>query len=692
MRAASRPYCAAMTAGPPVPGSGLLRSPLLAPLTVFALGAAVLGVFASGNAVALDLDVVRLAAWLAWPLSAAVLRDARPGHLLGAVVLVPGLLPPVLLVSALWETSTVPDVAEAARSAPHLAVVAATVLLVWVPLASWPGRLLDRAGRRIAALSLAVVAVALSAAALRAGPPGPAAPPTWLSSALEVVQRACLLAVLALSVLALSRLIRLRVGATGVERNRLDWFLAGSAGAALLVGATLLLPASALAVYVRSALVAAAPVALVALVLRSSVPPLDRALVRAALVSVAGAGLLLVHVTALWALGRTDLPDRRAAAGTVTALAALVLLPVYGSLRDRVLAAVIGSGHRPGQAMADLGRSVDATAEVDDAVAAALAAVASAVRSPLARLARVEEDAPAEAAVVPLSSGGVPLGRLVVLPRREGEGWGRRERALLEALAIPLASLLRAQQLTRELEHARGDAVAQRLDERRRLRRDLHDSVGPLLAGLGMQADALRRAAGPDDAQRWARVTDAARACRREIRRLVDEIEPDDVACEDLGAALADLVDGWRSATVESGLTLRLELPAVLPPLPPDLRLAAYRIAGEALANVAQHAAASSCTVRLAVDGTDLLLEVRDDGAGLTARRGATDRVGVGVRSMGERARAVGGSLDVGDAGVIGGRRPATGLAGPGGTCVRARFPLPVVLPQQQAAPGSRSP
>jgi signal transduction histidine kinase len=655
---------AAATA-PPQTRLAVLHSPLVVPLAVFSVALGALGALGNGNADAVDLDVVRLAGWLVWPLAAAVLLDARPGHLLGHVLVLPGLLPPVVLAAAAWQDGDLPQVARAVGELPHLTVTALVVLLVGVPLAFLPGRLDDPLGRRTGALALVLTAVTLAAAVLRAGPPGPAEPPGWFAGALDVVQVGCLLLVAPLIGLALVRQHRLRRSAAGVDRNRLDWFLAGGVVSGAVLAASPLLPGAALDVYVRAALVAAVPVGLVVLVLQRTVPPLDRVLVRTGLVTLAAAALASVYTVALLLLLRTDLPDRRAAAGTVTALVALALLPVYGSVRNRVLVAVVGHGHRPGPAMAALGRSVDAAAETDVALEAALSAVAAAVRSPSARLLEPAEDPPSGAAVLPLTASGTAVGRLAVLPRREGETWGRRERELLTVLATPVAQLVRAQRLSRELELARGDAVSQRLDERRRLRRDLHDGVGPLLAGLGLQADALRRAAGAEEAERLGRLTDAVRQCRREVRRLVDDLETEQDAVDDLVARLRELVDGWASATVERGLVLRLSVPDHLPPLPPDVRLAAYRITGEALANAVQHAAASSCTVRLAVADGDLLLEVRDDGVGVPAVS-APARRGVGLRSMGERARAVGGALDVG------------GGAGPG-TTVRARFPLPVV-------------
>ena len=111
----------------------------------------------------------------------------------------------------------------------------------------------------------------------------------------------------------------------------------------------------------------------------------------------------------------------------------------------------------------------------------------------------------------------------------------------------------------------------------------------------------------------------------------------------------------------QNGLSVRVDAPEDLPPLPAAVEVAAYRIAGEALANAARHAGARSCAVRIALDGAAnvLLLDVSDGGRGIGEHHGT----GVGLRSMRERAEELGGTCTV---------EPAPG----GGTRVSARLPL----------------
>jgi len=113
---------------------------------------------------------------------------------------------------------------------------------------------------------------------------------------------------------------------------------------------------------------------------------------------------------------------------------------------------------------------------------------------------------------------------------------------------------------------------------------------------------------------------------------------------------------------VGTGLAIDLELSEDLPELDEALRITAYRVIGEALTNVVKHAAARHCTVRVRVEGDELVVEVSDDGRGLRAAAAAED--GFGLRSMRERAAALGGTLAV------------ERTAASSGTAVRARLPL----------------
>jgi signal transduction histidine kinase len=252
-----------------------------------------------------------------------------------------------------------------------------------------------------------------------------------------------------------------------------------------------------------------------------------------------------------------------------------------------------------------------------------------------------------------------------VTHRFPGEHWRRSERDALDLAARRAAAIVWAAGLVTDLQTSRERIVAGREEERRRLRHDLHDGVGPELAGMALQLERLagKLAGDPDLAALAGRLRDQMRRTVAAVRRAVDDLRPP--ALDELGlvGALREHVAAYRlpvpaggPAGESTGVTV---VAGDLPPLRAAVEVAAYRIATEAVANAVRHAAASSCRVALAVTGDDLLVEITDDGSGVP-----DDAVpGVGSTSMRERAAELGGSLDL--------------TTAPGaGTTVRARLPL----------------
>jgi two-component system, NarL family, sensor kinase len=195
--------------------------------------------------------------------------------------------------------------------------------------------------------------------------------------------------------------------------------------------------------------------------------------------------------------------------------------------------------------------------------------------------------------------------------------------------------------------------VVAREEERRRLRRDLHDEVGPTLAGLSMQLGVVRTlvATQPEAAaERVGLLQDAARTALGTLRRVAHDLRPP--ALDELG-----LVGALRRLADTLGLQLTVSGTAP-PALPAAVEVAAYRIGAEALHNVVRHAGVAAA--ELAVDGVggDLVLVVRDAGAG----RAPHAPTGVGLLAMRERADELGGAVEVASA-------PG------GGTVVTARLP-----------------
>jgi signal transduction histidine kinase len=256
---------------------------------------------------------------------------------------------------------------------------------------------------------------------------------------------------------------------------------------------------------------------------------------------------------------------------------------------------------------------------------------------------------PASLLRVPLAHQGEELGELRLAPRGPRDPFSPRDVALVRELAVHVAAAAHAVLLDIALRQSRERLVSARAEERRRLRRDLHDGVAPQLVSLALKLEAARNRAGADAAQRDVLTALAAqtRLAITDIRRLVHALRPP--ALDELGllGALEQVGEGAGDA-----FEFTFQRPVRVPPLPAAVEVAAYRIAQEAVANVVRHSGARRCTMSLVVAGDGVRLEVTDDGAGIAS--GA--RTGVGLGSMRERAEELGGTFEVGSSPEGGGR------------------------------------
>ena len=220
-----------------------------------------------------------------------------------------------------------------------------------------------------------------------------------------------------------------------------------------------------------------------------------------------------------------------------------------------------------------------------------------------------------------------------------------------------------------ELQASRERLIEAREEERRRLRRELHDGLGPALTGIAFTADAAANLVADPD--RAAELLDTlrrdTRAALADVRRVVEDLRPP--ALDELGlvGALQQRAEqlSWRADG--AAVQVRLDVPPDVPALPAAVEVAAYRIATEALTNVARHSRASSAVVRLRY-GDRLEVSVSDDGPGvefLVAGRGPADDAGAGRRAGRSLLRR---SLTR--------RRPGPGLVSPGGPMRSVRVVL----------------
>lgn len=332
--------------------------------------------------------------------------------------------------------------------------------------------------------------------------------------------------------------------------------------------------------------------------------------------------------------------DSRVAVAVATAVTAAAIAPLHGRIRLWVQRRVLGLAGDPERCAATVARRLATVEDPDRMADAAADAVAEVLRLPQALVRRPgEPDPPGESVCATLRHHGIVLGVVVVpgpLPSSS--------RQALTRIAEPIATALHAAALTDAVRRSRSALLAAVEEERRRLRRDLHDGLGPSLATLGMGLDAvgLRAAGTPAEdlvVPALARLRDQTDEMLADLRRVVVGLRPP--ALDQLG-----LVEAVRLQAAEvaqpGGLMVDVIADGDLATLPAAVEVAAYRIVVEAVLNVVRHSGAHNCQVALRRDD-GLRLAVRDDGGGIPAR----DAAGVGLQSMRERAATVGGWVAV---------------------------------------------
>ena len=351
---------------------------------------------------------------------------------------------------------------------------------------------------------------------------------------------------------------------------------------------------------------------------------------------VAGVGVMLRDRGATW------LP--LAAAGVV----AVAFAPLRESLQRGVNRLTYGRWSAPAEVLGETGRRLGDAADgpallnaLTDELVGGLGLRRAEVRDQAGRLLASSGPAEQPTEALPLLAYGEQVGVLCW----SGRPLRPSEQNLMSDLAHQIGGVVHGATLFEDLRRTQEQLVVAREQERRRLRNDLHDGLGPSLAGLGFQVDTVQTllSLGRPAGDRLVTLRRGIGETVAEVRRLVEGLRPP--AIDELGlfGAVAEI---GRELAVPSGLRLDLDLPEQHPPLPAAAEVVAYRVVQEALTNVVKHAAATSCGVSAAVSDHRLVLEVRDDGCGGAGLNGGVNG-GIGLRSMRERADEIGGTLEL---------------------------------------------
>jgi signal transduction histidine kinase len=539
------------------------------------------------------------------------------------------------------------------------------------------GRLPSPRWRVVAIVAVAAGVVQAVMLALTPGPV-PVAPwldnplgVPWLGPVAEVVGPAAGTLAAGVVLAAVARLLLHYRNTSGRERGQLRTVAAalpitvlGLVAAAVVEG-----PLDEASFYLAVFGLTAIPVAIGWAVLRHGLFDIDLLLNRALVYSSLTATILLVYVGLVLGLGSLlRQPVELGVSIVATGVVAVMFAPARDRLQRAVDRLMYGARSDPYAALSGLGRRLEEAAAPDQVLPATAEVLGDSLK-----LEAVVIEALTDKAYRGAASWGTPppgrlpvqlelvhgrelVGRLSVWPRAD-ESLEARDRALLTDLCRPVAIAVHAAQVDRQLEISRWRLVSTREEERRRLRADLHDGLGPHLAGVVLSIGAARNVIGrdPPGAERLlAAAQQQLRETVTTVRSLVEGLAP---AVDQLGLAGA-LDQSTHRLTAPTGIELELDIPP-LPRLPAAIEVAAYRIVMEALTNAVRHADPTRCRVRLHLDGA-LHLSVTDDGRGLPT----TIVPGLGLTSMRQRATEVGGSCRV---------EPTAR----GGTRVHAELPVP---------------
>jgi signal transduction histidine kinase len=314
-----------------------------------------------------------------------------------------------------------------------------------------------------------------------------------------------------------------------------------------------------------------------------------------------------------------------------------------------------GDRDDPVSVISKLGERLEATGTPEAVLPGLVETVAQTLKLPYAAI-ELEERGSHEVAAAfglpvdqpvryPLVYQAETVGYLVVAPRSKGETFSSADQDLLQNIAHQAGPVAHNVRLTSDLRRSRRHLVTAREEERRRLRRDLHDGLGPQLASQALTLEAIEKLLEQDPEKAVELVKDLkaqSQAAVHDIRNLIYELRPP--ALDDLGLveALREIVTRYK----QNGLQVIINVqPKPLPPLPAAVELAAYRIAQEAVNNVFKHAEARTCELQLALenagDQSGLKVQVVDDGKGYPRDL----QPGVGLHSMRERAEELGGHI-----------------------------------------------
>lgn len=508
--------------------------------------------------------------------------------------------------------------------------------------------------RRVVALLAAAVAV--SAGVVRYltqmvdGPPNPLTGGTVVADAARAYDDWAIPVYFLLGLVAVVDLAARVRRSTGGDRRALRWVLASVLTTTVAYfGFEIGLSLDRLTLVLGAAGLSAAMLMLPAaifVVVRRPTWNLDLAVSRATVGALLTLFVIAAYVVLVW-LGGQVLPVGREDAGLLAvALLALAAMPVRAWLQQRVERLVYGSASDAGKLLERLGAEAGSgddrgvLEELTEGLRRSLRLATVIVEATDTDLSVTAGTGADGLVAVALHSRGRQVGTLWLGPPL-GERLDLRTLELVRQISGLVASALDLALVNADLERARSRLLDVRQEERRLLRRELHDSLGPSLAGISLALAGMGRTSTltPPDAELLAHLQEELAHRAQDIRLISRSLLPPALEEGRLGDALDALARRFSS----TGLVVEVHADRA-DQIDSRRQVAVYHVAAEAVLNAHRHAAAAHCAVRLEqVDDGALRLSVTDDGRGL----GDADGTGIGLRSMRERAAELGGTLAI---------------------------------------------
>ena len=333
-----------------------------------------------------------------------------------------------------------------------------------------------------------------------------------------------------------------------------------------------------------------------------------------------------------------------------TGVVAILFEPLRQRLQRGVNRLMYGERDDPATVLMRLSQRLDSSLAPDSVLQTIVETLAQTLRLPYAAIA-LSDDAqasrftstrdlpPPELIHLPLNYQTERVGELILAPRAPGESFSPADTKLISIIAQQAGVAGYTVRLNNDLQRSRERLVTAQEEERRRLRRDLHDGVGPTLASLSQRIDTaadLVKDNPQASIELLRELKGQVKGTVADIRRLVYALRPPVLDEFGLVSAIREHVAPYSGP---NGLQVTFDLTNPLPVLPAAVEVAAYRIALEAFTNIVNHAQATTCLIKVKVENHSLLLEITDNGKGIVAGT----HTGIGLTSMRERAVELGG-------------------------------------------------